>query len=175
MAFILFILLSFLLQGALGEIICEELPTGLCAFAISSSGQRCLVENYVGKDGNMEYECKTSEIVVRHLYDWIESDECTNACGVDRKMIGIASDSLLESRFIAKLCSRSCYDNCPNIVDLYHNLAIGEGVFLGDLCEVHRKMPRRAMAQVLSSGAAAQGPVSRADGPSYMAKAPTSI
>ncbi|KAD6119776.1 hypothetical protein E3N88_11047 [Mikania micrantha] len=157
MAFILFVLASFFLHGALGEIICEELPTGLCAFAVSSSQQRCLLENYVTKDGTIEYECKTSEIAVKNFNGWIESDECMNACGIDRKMTGIASDSLLEPRFIVKLCSPSCYDNCPNIVDLYHNLAIGE---------VHNKMPRRAMTQILSSGAAS-GPTSDGSGLSF--------
>lgn len=160
MAFILVLLMSLLLQGALGkitvnfiflsinsekcyfpwlsiifcwwyfylgEMVCEKLPIGSCAFSIASSGKRCLLENYVDNNGNMGYQCKTSEIVVTNMNEWIEDDECTNACGVDRKSVGISSDSLLEPRFIAKLCSRSCFDNCPNIVDLYHNLAIGEG------------------------------------------------
>lgn len=160
MAFILFLLSSLLLQGALGkttiilinifltiisksfhngiffslgEIICEELPVGLCTFSIASSGKRCILENYINHNENMEYQCKTSEIVVKNMNNWIESDECTNACGVDRKSVGISSDSLLEPRFIARLCSRSCYDNCANIVDLYHNLAIGEGKSLNYL------------------------------------------
>ncbi|KAK3003377.1 hypothetical protein RJ639_018129 [Escallonia herrerae] len=107
----------------------------------------------------------------------IESDECVNACGVDRKAVGISSDSLLEPQFTAKLCSRACYQNCPNIVDLYYNLAMGEGVFLPDLWKAQRNMPRRAMSQLLSSGAAsgpasaaAQAPVSAAGCP-----APTSM
>ncbi|KAI3507678.1 hypothetical protein L1887_22668 [Cichorium endivia] len=173
MAFILFLLASLLIQGALGEIVCEELPIGLCTFSIASSGKRCILENYVNPNEQMEYQCKTSEIVVKNMNDWIESDECTKACGADRKSVGISSDSLLETRFIASLCSRSCYDNCPNIVDLYHNLAIGEGIVLGNLCEVHSKMPRRAMTQLLSSGAAS-GPVSGIDGSISMAEAPSS-
>lgn len=113
----------------LGELVCEELSIGLCTFSIASSGKRCLLENYVDNNGNMEYQCKTSEIVVKSMNGFIESDECTNACGVHRKSVGISSDSLLEPHFIAKLCSRSCYNNCPNIVDLYQNIAIGEGNF----------------------------------------------
>ncbi|KAI3806446.1 hypothetical protein L1987_22351 [Smallanthus sonchifolius] len=167
MAFILFLILAFLLHGAQGEIICEELPTSLCTFSIASSGQRCLLENNVKDNGEMEYQCNTSDIIVKDMKEWIESDECMNACGVHRKTVGISSDSLLEPRFIARICSGSCYNNCPNIVDLYHNLAIGEGVFLANLCEVHSKMPRRAMIQ-FSSSAAADGPIS-------MAEAPTSI
>ncbi|PWA90191.1 PAR1 [Artemisia annua] len=139
MAFILFILLSFLLQGALGELVCEELSTGLCTFSIGSSGKRCLLENYVDDNGNMEYQCRTSEIVVKSMNGFIESDECMNACGVHRKSVGISSDSLLEPHFIAKLCSRLCYNNCPNIVDLYQNIAIGE-----DLCKYKGILPRRA-------------------------------
>ncbi|KAL4558182.1 hypothetical protein LXL04_036380 [Taraxacum kok-saghyz] len=174
MAFILFLLSSLLLQGALGtDVVCEELPVGLCTFSIASSGKRCILENYINRKETMEYQCKTSEIVVKNMNDWIESDECTKACGVDRKSVGISSDSLLEPRSIAKLCSNSCYDNCPNIVDLYHNLAIGEGVFLSNLCEVHSKMPRRAMTQFLSSGAAS-GPVSGIDVSISMAEAPSS-
>nr|XP_043638219.1 uncharacterized protein LOC122609226 [Erigeron canadensis] len=174
MAFILFLSLSLLLHGALGEIICEELPTELCAFSIASSGKRCVLENYVKNTEDMiKYQCKTSEIVVEDMKDWIENDDCTNACGVDRKSVGISSDSLLEPRSIAMLCSHSCFDNCPNIVDLYYNLAIGEGVYLKNLCEVHSKMPRRAMGQLLSSGAAF-GPVSAADGSILLAEAPAS-
>ncbi|XP_076914097.1 uncharacterized protein LOC143572977 [Bidens hawaiensis] len=174
MAFILFILLTFLLHGAQGEIICEELPIGLCTFSIASSGKRCLLENDINDKGNTEYQCKTSEIIVNNMNEWIESDECLNACGVHRNTVGISSDFLLEPHFLAKLCSHSCYNNCPNIVDLYHNLAIGEGVFLANLCEVHSKMPRRVMARLLSSGAA-PGLVYAADGPISMAEAPTSI
>lgn len=38
---------------------------------------------------------------------------------MDRKSLGISSDSLLDSHFTNKLCSPHCYDNCPNIVDLF--------------------------------------------------------
>ncbi|KAI3678230.1 hypothetical protein L6452_37515 [Arctium lappa] len=175
MALILFLGLSLLLQGALGEIICDDLPGGKCSFSIASSGKRCVLENYVRYNGKLEYECKTSEIDVKNMKEWIESDECTNACGVDRMSVGISSDSLINQRFLAKICSSSCYENCPNIVDLYHNLAIGEGVFLSNLCDVQRTMPRRAMSQLLSSGAAS-GPISAAnDHVTPVAEAPTAV
>ncbi|KAJ0602332.1 hypothetical protein HanRHA438_Chr03g0138521 [Helianthus annuus] len=125
--FILFLLFSFLLHGAQAEIICENLPIGLCSFSIASSGKRCVLENNVQDNGNMEYQCNSSEIFVKDMNEWIENDECLNACGVHRKTVGISSDSLLEPYFLARLCSDLCYKNCPNIVDLYHNLAIGEG------------------------------------------------
>ncbi|KAI3750127.1 hypothetical protein L2E82_20752 [Cichorium intybus] len=160
MALVLFIVFTLFLQGAFGEIICEELPVGMCSFSIASSGKRCVLENYESNNGVIGFQCVTSEIVVKGMWEMIESDECTNACGVDRKSIGISSDSLLDPKLTTKICSTECYENCPNIVDLYYNLALGEGVYLADLCKVQRTMPRRAMSQVLSSGAASNGPIS---------------
>lgn len=64
------------------------------------------------------------------MAEHIETDACVNACGVDRRTVGISSDSLLEPQLTAKLCSASCYQNCPNIVDLYFNLAAGEGKYI---------------------------------------------
>ncbi|XP_068644315.1 uncharacterized protein [Aristolochia californica] len=162
----------FYVQGARGEIICEDLPKEICSFSIASSGKRCLLENYAGKAGDTEYQCRTSEVVVERMAEWIETDECVNACGADRNSVGISSDSLLEPQFTSKLCSPACYNNCPNIVDLYFNLAAGEGVFLPDLCQVQRSNPRHSMLEILSSGLAA-GPVS--DSPaSIVAAAPSS-
>ncbi|KAF6160993.1 hypothetical protein GIB67_007634 [Kingdonia uniflora] len=172
LALILALGLSVFLNGVFCEIVCEDLPTGLCAFSISSSGKRCLVENnYVVKEGTMEYQCRTSEVVVERMRELIETDECVNACGVDRNMVGISSDTLLEPQFLAKLCSPDCFQNCPNIVDLYFNLAAGEGVLLRDMCEAQRMNPHRAMTELMSSGVAA-GPVSShlfssAPAPSY--------
>ncbi|XP_010262709.1 PREDICTED: uncharacterized protein LOC104601167 [Nelumbo nucifera] len=153
----LFFSLSVSLHGVLGEIICENLPKDLCAFSIASSGQRCLLETYL-TDGTTEYQCRTSDVIVERMTEWIESDECVRACGVDRNSVGISSDALLEPQFTAKLCSPACYQNCPNIVDLYFNLAAGEGAFLPDLCMAQRTNPHRAMIELLSNGAAA-GPI----------------
>lgn len=77
--------------------------------------------------GGVEYQCRTSEVVVERMAEYIETDQCVEACGVDRKFVGISSDALLEPQFTAKLCSPACYQKCPNIVDLYFNLAAGEG------------------------------------------------
>lgn len=119
--------LIFFFVGFLGEVICEDLPTDICSFSVASSGKRCLLENYAAKDGKVGYQCRTSEVVVERMAEYIETDECVSACGVDRNSVGISSDSLLEPQSTAKLCSPSCYQNCPNIVDLYFNLADGEG------------------------------------------------
>ncbi|KAK6927047.1 PAR1 [Dillenia turbinata] len=151
----LFLIFSLFLRGALGGLICEELPVEMCSFSISSSGKRCLLENHAEKDGSTSYQCETSEVVVvNNMSDWVETEECITACGVDRNSVGISSDSFLDSKFTAKLCSSACYHNCPNIVDLYFNLALGEGTFLPDLCRARRLNSRRAMKEILSSGAA---------------------
>ncbi|KAL2508334.1 PAR1 protein [Forsythia ovata] len=126
MKMIIFLAFALFLQGSLGELVCEELPVGLCSFSIASSGKRCLLETFASNDGTLEFQCKTSEVVAINLHEYIEADECVSACGVDRKSVGISSDSLLDSQFTAKLCSPQCYQNCPNIVDLYYNLAVGE-------------------------------------------------
>ncbi|XP_060206232.1 uncharacterized protein LOC132633784 [Lycium barbarum] len=155
---IIFFTCSLFLQVALAtykrEVICENLPNGVCAFSIASSGKRCLLEKSTTEDGISEYTCKTSEVIVGNMREHIESDECVEACGVDRNSVGISSDSLLEAQFTSKLCSPACYQKCPNIVDLYFNLAAGEGVYLPDLCNKQRTNPHRAAMELQSSGAA---------------------
>lgn len=171
--FPLFLFISSLfLHASLAEVICEDLPKDVCAFSIASSGKRCLLETAVEKDGNVVYQCRTSEVVVERMSDYIETNECVRACGVDRNSIGISSDSLLEPQFTAKLCAPACYQKCANIVDLYFNLAAGEGVFLPDLCEAQRTNPRRTMFELLSSGAAASGPAASEIPGSLVAEAP---
>ncbi|KAI4324430.1 hypothetical protein MLD38_029922 [Melastoma candidum] len=146
-------------HAALAELVCDDLPNDLCAFAISSSGKRCLLETFAKDDGGVEYQCRSSEVIVERMAEYIETEDCVSACGVDRKSVGISSDSLLEAQFTNKLCSKACHEQCPNIVDLYFNLAAGEGVFLPDLCEAQRLNPHRAMVELMSNGAA-PGPVS---------------
>ncbi|KAL9371603.1 hypothetical protein Peur_036743 [Populus x canadensis] len=179
MAFIAFLALSLLLNGALGELVCEQLPVDLCSYSIATSGKRCLLENYATKDGGVKYQCKTSEVAVDKLNEWIEIDECITACGLSRNTVGISSDSLLQPQFLTKLCSKSCSQACPNIVDLYSNLALAEGVYLPNLCA----SPRRAMYQTRSNGDAAPAPASvgalspesAISGAADVACAPTSI
>ncbi|KAL5981511.1 hypothetical protein ACLOJK_015573 [Asimina triloba] len=151
--------LMLAVQGALGdEVRCEELERSRCAFAVSSTGTRCVLEKQVRRNGGEKYACRSSEIEAEKLRDWIETDECAAACGVDRNTLGISSDALLDSQFTQSLCSAPCYNNCPNLVDLYFNLAAGEGVFLPKLCEAQGGNARRAMAEIKSSGLAAPAP-----------------
>ncbi|KAG6437147.1 hypothetical protein SASPL_102058 [Salvia splendens] len=169
---IIFFASSLLIQGILGELICENLPTNLCAFAIATSGKRCVLENYRNEEGSVEYTCKTSEVVVERMSGYIETDQCVKACGVDRGFVGISSDAFLAPEFTASLCSPSCYQNCPNIVDLYFNLAAGEGVFLPALCEKQKTNPHRAMLEILSNGGAVGGAAPGPMAADYVVDAP---
>lgn len=149
--------------------ICDNLPSIFCSFAIASSGKRCVLEKYRNDVGKLEYTCKTSEVVVERMTGYIETDQCVKACGVDRSSVGISSDALLVPQFTQSLCSPACYRNCPNIVDLYFNLAAGEGVFLPRLCEKQKTESHRAMMELLSSGGVAPGPVAEEPSGSYVA------
>ena len=111
-----------------GAITCENLDENTCAFTVSSSGKRCVLEKHVKRSGEEAYTCRTSEIEADKIQDLIETEQCIKGCGLDRKTLGISSDSLLEPRFTEKLCSTQCYGSCPNIIDLYFNLAAVEGI-----------------------------------------------
>lgn len=114
---------------------CEELPVEICSFAISSFGNRCLLETTTRPYASSSEEflqCRTSPVQVLtvnddNLREYIESDDCIRSCGLDRNSIGISSDALLDPFSVSKICSSACSDNCPNILDLYHNLAMAEG------------------------------------------------
>ncbi|XP_019165546.1 PREDICTED: uncharacterized protein LOC109161551 isoform X2 [Ipomoea nil] len=157
-------ILSF--QAVVADIICENLAVNICAFSVSSSAKRCVLENSIEDDGKLEYQCKTSEVVVgSNVAEYIETDECVEACGVDRESVGMSSDALLDPTSMAKLCSAACYNNCPNIVALYFDLASGEGVYLPELCQKRSgglqlqsdgaATPRRGMAELSSDNAEA--------------------
>ncbi|ESQ43284.1 hypothetical protein EUTSA_v10014733mg [Eutrema salsugineum] len=147
------LLLAVYLQTTLGhEVKCENLDKDTCAFAVSAAGKRCVLEKSVKRSGIEVYMCRASEIEADKVTNIIESDECIKACGLDRKSLGISSDGFLESRFTQKLCSVKCLTQCPNIVDLFYNLAAGEGVYLPKLCESQQGKSRRAMSEIRSSG-----------------------
>ncbi|KAJ3703369.1 hypothetical protein LUZ61_007074 [Rhynchospora tenuis] len=143
---------SVLLPSAFANVICEELSNDLCAFSISSSGKRCLLESNL-QGGVTKYTCRTSEVVVPNMSDWIETDECVHMCGLDRNTIGISSDALLEQSFREKLCSDNCYNTCPNIVNLYSDLAAGEGASLPEMCKAVKGSRDRMMLGLQSDGA----------------------
>ncbi|KAL5811208.1 hypothetical protein ACOSQ3_027950 [Xanthoceras sorbifolium] len=152
--------MALFVQSSLGgEIACEKLDKDACAFAVSSSGKRCVLEKHVKRSGQEAYSCATSEIEADKLKNWVETDQCIKACGLDRKSLGISSDLLLDLSSTQKLCSPQCYDSCPNIVDLSFNLAAGEGVFLPKLCEALVANARRGMSEIKSSDTAAPGPI----------------
>ncbi|KAL3653526.1 hypothetical protein CASFOL_003207 [Castilleja foliolosa] len=154
--------LAVSMQTTLGKKMkCKDLNVDACAYAVESSGKRCVLEKPLLSLTSNEYTCTTSEIVADKLNDWIETEECINACGVDRKPLGISSDSLLDRDFVEKMCSDACYTSCPNIVDLYFNLAAGEGVYLPKLCESRKSNQRRELL-LLSSNLAAISAVSPA-------------
>ncbi|KAK9143724.1 hypothetical protein Syun_013124 [Stephania yunnanensis] len=175
-SFIALIALALHAQVTLGAAVtCEKLDRSACAFAVSSSGTRCVLEKHVMRSGLEVFECRTSEIEADiSLKDYVEREECIKACGVDRNSLGISSDSLLDSRFTQKLCSPQCYTGCPNIVDLYFNLAAGEGAFLPKLCENQKgENTRREMSEIKSSGnVVAPGPLSALSASLYDAGAP---
>ncbi|KAH7854869.1 hypothetical protein Vadar_018589 [Vaccinium darrowii] len=133
-------------------------PRGVHPVKYMVAPMRCVLEKSVKRCGEESYTCRASEIEADKLKDWVETDQCIDACGLERTVLGISSDSLLEAHFLQKLCSTQCYDSCPNIVDLYFNLAAGEGVFLPKLCETRGENVRRGLAEIKSSGYVAPRP-----------------
>ncbi|GAB4826355.1 hypothetical protein Ancab_009221 [Ancistrocladus abbreviatus] len=156
-----------LLVQATREIRCEQLSKDECAFAVSSSGRRCVLDKLVRRSGEKVYKCSTSEIEATDLKEKIESDACIKACGLERHTLGISSDALLDLRFTQKLCSPQCYYGCPNVVDLYFDLAAGEGVFLPKFCEkIKGGEERRELVGIKSSGDGYVALAPQADPPS---------
>ncbi|XP_022141182.1 uncharacterized protein LOC111011638 [Momordica charantia] len=163
LAIIVAIFMALSLQTALGEssgrVECESLERRECAFAVSWSGKRCVLEKQVKRSGEEAFTCRTSDIEADQLNDVVETEDCVQSCGLDRNTLGISSDSLLDPRFTRTLCSSRCYSRCPNVVDLFFNLAAGEGVFLPKLCEAQGGNVRREMSEIKSSGIVAPGPI----------------
>ncbi|KAH9309692.1 hypothetical protein KI387_037603, partial [Taxus chinensis] len=156
-----------------GEVVeCEKLPVEMCAFAVSSSGFRCVLEKKYSSaaanhEASVQYQCQSSGVIAETMIAWIESEECVEACGLQRMSVGMSTDDLSSySHFTSKLCSQKCQNRCPNVVDLYLNLAAGEGMYLPQLCEAHKTRARRMMYQIAeaptvkaySLGAAAPAP-----------------
>ncbi|GLJ38091.1 hypothetical protein SUGI_0775420 [Cryptomeria japonica] len=119
---------------------CEKVPVGYCAYSVSSAGIRCVLE-YKYSSAAVQHECQSSGILTENIKEWIESDECLDACGLSRNSVGMSSDDLSNHQFTSKLCSVNCINSCPNIKELYFNLAAGEGISLPNICETVKKVP----------------------------------
>ncbi|KAH9292254.1 hypothetical protein KI387_042560, partial [Taxus chinensis] len=136
-----------------GVVECEKLPVEMCAFAVSSSGSRCVLEKKYSfapatHESSVQYQCQSSGVMAEMMKEWIESEECVQACGLQRMCVGMSTDDLSSySHLTSKLCSDKCQNSCPNVVDLYLNLAAGEGMYLPQLCEAHKTRSRRMMYQ----------------------------
>ncbi|XP_051130488.1 uncharacterized protein LOC127251009 [Andrographis paniculata] len=151
LSFVLFFACALFVNGtrATEDVICEKLPRSLCAFAVSSSGKRCAL----AYNSSIVYECKTSEIASNALIGHIETSQCLQSCGMDRQSDGMSSEP---QEFVARLCSPACFNNCPNVIDLFSYLAAGEGTSLPAMCTVLAMPPvssRRAALGVVSAPA----------------------
>ncbi|KAL5744612.1 hypothetical protein ACOSQ2_027728 [Xanthoceras sorbifolium] len=155
-----------------GEIACEKLDKGVCAFTVSSSGKRYVPEKHVKRSGVEAYSCATSEIEADKLKNWTETDQCIKACGLDRKSLGISSDSLIDSSSTQKLCSPRCYDSCTNIVDLFFDLV---AVYLFPNYVKQKKQMNTGICEIRSSGFTAPGPISSLKYPAALLSAPAMV
>jgi hypothetical protein len=117
---------------------CKMLPVEECAFAVSYSGHRCVLEKTLGSD---QHVCEISNVKAgdEAPVEYIESNECVEACGVDRMTIGFSTDELTSNSFIRKLCSRACRNTCVNLIDIYSNIIAGEGLTLSEFCGEQRR------------------------------------
>jgi hypothetical protein len=62
------------------------------------------------------------------------------ACGLERMSVGLSTDLLMDYQFAEMFCSSECLNNCPNIIDLYINLAAGEGTETSTSIEIALKL-----------------------------------
>ncbi|KAI5082230.1 hypothetical protein GOP47_0001973 [Adiantum capillus-veneris] len=131
----------------LGAIECEELPIEDCAFAVSSSGARCVLEKVVKNNAAPQYKCQTSIIMAERPMEWIESEDCIRTCGLQRLSVGLSTDALLEREFTKRLCFSQCRSKCPNINDLYTKLAAEDGIYLPSLCDSLKPRVRKLGAE----------------------------
>ncbi|KAL3700134.1 hypothetical protein R1sor_018156 [Riccia sorocarpa] len=120
---------------------CHMLPIDQCAFAVDSEGSRCVLETIITDNVIIAYMCQKSDIPVGEdsPVEYVESDECIEACGAERLTVGFSTDAFTTTGFTSKLCSRRCRDNCPNLIDLYSNIVAGEGTTISELCSEHRR------------------------------------
>jgi hypothetical protein len=132
---------------------CQMLPIEECAFSVSYDGHRCVLEKSLGSDVHV---CETSNVKAgeESPVEYIESNECVEACGVERMTVGFSTDELSSHAFITKMCSRACRNNCVNLVDLYSNIIAGEGLTLSEFCGEQRRAQLIASRRLISTAAA---------------------
>ncbi|KAF3328287.1 PAR1 protein [Carex littledalei] len=129
MALALFLFLALALPSALdaAEVICENLPINQCAFAVSSTSKRCVLES-MRQSGGTTYQCKTTDLEVEKvpkqfgapmekISNHIETEACVRTCGLEDSTVGILSyhSLMMDSKIKTKLCSPSCQENCENL------------------------------------------------------------
>lgn len=135
---------------------CSMLPAEECAFAVSYTGNRCVLDKALRSD---HYTCETSNVKAGEdsPVEYVESNECVQACGVDRMTVGFSTDELTSHAFITKMCSRQCRNNCANLVDIYSNIIAGEGLTLSEFCGEQRRAQLIASRRLIDSAALAPG------------------
>jgi hypothetical protein len=133
---------------------CPMLPVEECAYSVSYDGHRCVLEKALHSDVHM---CETSNVKAGEdsPVEYIESDECVEACGVERMTVGFSTDELTSHAFISKMCSKACRNNCVNLVDLYSNIIAGEGLTLSEFCGEQRRAQLIASRRLIDIVAAA--------------------
>ncbi|CAM6100472.1 unnamed protein product [Calypogeia fissa] len=109
-------------------------------------------------DGSSSCATQTSNVKAgdKGLVEYIESNECVEACRVDRMTIGFSTDELTSNSFIKKLCSRACRNTCVNLIDIYSNIIVGEGLTLSEFCGEQRRAQLIASRRLIDI---AQAPV----------------
>ena len=76
---------------------------------------------------NFLISLQTSKIVTDSFHSWIEDNKCIQACGLNRMSVGLSSDFLGEHELQRSICGNSCLEECLNVVEIFTNLASGEG------------------------------------------------
>ncbi|MCO5581579.1 hypothetical protein L7F22_035467 [Adiantum nelumboides] len=139
------------------QVVCEELGIYECAFAVASTGARCILETKISLEVCIQFECTTSSVLASPFANWIETAECLLFCGLERLTIGISTDFIGDLGLQKMICSSMCQKNCPNIVDVFSNLAIGEGLNLENICkegEIHHFKGKEKVATPLAASRA---------------------
>jgi hypothetical protein len=107
------------------KVVCEQLAAEQCAFAVSSTSRRCVLENTHCAGRPTAYQCRTSEVVVEdgRLAGMVETDRATVA---RRHLLRLPPRSARRRRSLLAGLPPGV-PQAPNIVNFYANLVAGEG------------------------------------------------